>query len=109
MIDLNVRFGYYVLEQINVVDHVIASNNDTVSVSNVIKPKQWVQILNSYATQLGQKALIVDVPFMQDSIVVGLSTQNPDRLETFFKYKRSGVARISSTTAQAGFNFGTLS
>ena len=45
---------------------------------------------------------------MQKSITVGLSTLNPDRLETFFKYKRTGVARISSTTAQAGFNFGTI-
>lgn len=108
MVDLNVRFGYYLLEQINVVDHAIASNDDTVSVSNIIKPKQWIQILNSYAIDLGKRALIVDVPFMQDSIRVGLSTNNPDRLESFFKYKRSGFTRVNATTAEAGFNFGTL-
>jgi hypothetical protein len=45
---------------------------------------------------------------MKDSIEVAISTTNPDRLETFFRYKRSGVARISSTVAEAGFNFGTL-
>lgn len=109
MIDLNVRYGYYLLEQINVVDHMIASDSDTVNAPKVIKPKQWLAILNNYSVDLAQRALIVDVPFMQDSIVVGLSTSNPDRLETFFKYKRSGFTRISSTTAEAGFNFGTLS
>jgi len=109
MLDFNVRYGYYLLEQINVVDHAIASNTDTVSVSNTIKPKQWKQILFAYADDLGKRALVVDVDFMKDSITVELSTTNPDRLETFFRYKRSGIARISSTTAEAGFNFGTLS
>lgn len=109
MLDFNVRYGYYLLEQINVVDHAIASNNDVVSVQSTIKPKQWIQILNAYADDLGKRALIVEVDFMKDSIDVGLSTSNPDRLETFFRYKRSGFARISSTTAEAGFNFGTLS
>ena len=106
ILDYNVRFGYYLLEQINVVDHVIASNDQQVSATKVIKPKQWKQIVNNYAKDLGNRALIVDVAFMQDSIVVGLSTTNPDRLETFFRYKRSGIARIASTTAEAGFNFG---
>lgn len=109
MLDFNVRYGYYLLEQINVVDHAIASDNDVVSVQSTIKPKQWIQILNAYADDLGKRALIVEVDFMKDSIDVDLSISNPDRLETFFRYKRSGFARISSTTAEAGFNFGTLS
>lgn len=108
MIDLNVRYGYYLLEQINVVDHSIAADADIVSASKIIKPKMWIAILNNYAVDLGNRALIVDVPFMQNSIQVGLSVSNPDRLESFFRYKRSGFTRISSTTAEAGFNFGTL-
>jgi len=107
-LDSNVRYGYYLLEQINVVDHAIANDNDTVSATNVIKPKQWVQVVNKYAENLALRALIVDAPFMQDSIAVNISTTNPDRLETFFRYKRSGYTRIASTTAEAGFNFGTL-
>lgn len=107
MIDLNVRYGYYLLEQINVVDHSIANDDDIVSATKVVKPKQWKQLLNAYADDLAKRALIVDSGFMQASIIVNLSTVNPDRLETSFKYKRSGFARISSTTAEAGFNFGT--
>lgn len=107
MIDLNVKFAYYLLEQINVVDHVIANDNDIVSATKVIKPKMWKQQLFKCAEDLADRALIVDAPFMQTSIDVNLSTTNPDRLETFFKYKRSGYTRILSTTAEAGFNFGT--
>ncbi len=108
MLDLNIRFSYYLLEQINVVDHQIAADTDTVTAPKIIKPKQWLQILNAFADQLGSRGLIVDVAFMQASIKVGLSINNPDRLETYFKYKRSGFTRVSSTTAEAGFNFGTL-
>jgi phage tail sheath gpL-like len=108
MLDFNVRFGYYLLEQVNVVDHAIASDNDVVNASNVIKPKQWKQIVGAFAEDLALRALIADAPFMQDSIIVGISATNPDRLETSFSYKRTGVARISSTDAEAGFNFGEV-
>jgi phage tail sheath gpL-like len=108
MIDFNIRFRYYLLEQTNVINHSISADADVVSATNVIKPKQWKAILNSnLAENLGKDGLIADVPFMQDSIEVNISTTNPDRLETFFRYNRSGFARIASTTAEAGFNFGT--
>lgn len=108
MLDFNVKFGYYLLEQQYVVGHVIASDNDTVAASKVIKPKQWKGILRDYATDLGLRGLIANVAFMQDNINVGLSTANPDRLDTEFKYKRSGFLRIASTEAIAGFNYGSL-
>jgi phage tail sheath gpL-like len=107
-VDWNVRFGYYLNEQIHVVDKVIAPDDATVVVDGVIKPKQWKQINDAYADDLEARALIVDKAFMKNSIQVDISTVNSDRLETFFRYKRSGVARISSTDAEAGFNFGTL-
>ena len=108
MLDFNVRFGYYLLEQINVVDHTIAADADTVTATKIIKPKQWKLIINKYAEDLAKRALIADAPFMQSSITVGINPTNPDRLDTTFSYKRTGVARISSTTATAGFNFGTI-
>ncbi len=108
MLDFNVRYRYFLLEQINVIDKAIVADNDIVIVGNTIKPKQWIQIVKQYADDLSKNALIVDPGFMQDSIDVNISTVNPDRLETFFRYKRSGFARISSTTAEAGFNFGEI-
>jgi phage tail sheath gpL-like len=108
MLDFNVRFGYYLLEQINVVGHSISNDSDVVSAEKVIKPKQWKAIVGQYAENLTRRALVADTAFMQESIVVNISTTNPDRFETFFRYKRTGVVRIASTTAEAGFNFGSI-
>ena len=107
VLDFNVRFGYYLLEQRNVVDHVIVNDNDVVNASKTIKPKRWISLLNAYSEGLALRALIAEPAFMAESLQVNISTINPDRLETFFRYKRSGVVRIASTTAEAGFNFGT--
>jgi len=106
MLDFNVKFGYRLLEEINVVDHSISNDDDPVEASKVVKPKQWTAVLNEYADDLAKRALIAEPSFMKDSIIVGISTTNPDRFETSFSYKRTGFARISSTTAEAGFNFG---
>lgn len=108
MLDFNVRYAYYLLEQINVVNHMIAADADIVSASGVVKPKMWKGIVSQLAVDLTSRGLIADTKFMQSSITVGISTVNPDRLETFFRYKRTGTARILSTTAEAGFNFGTV-
>lgn len=104
-IDYNIKFKYYLLEQLHVIDHSIASNDTIVTVDRVIKPMQWVQILHKFADDLALNGLIVDPKFMKDSIVVNISTTNPDRLETKFSYKRPGFARVASTTVEAGFNF----
>ena len=88
-VDFNVRFGYFLLEQVNVLDHVIANDDDVVTVNNVVKPKQWVAILTTYAEDLVKRGLTVDAAFMKNSLDVDLSTVNPDRLETFFRSKRS--------------------
>lgn len=106
-IDLNVFYGYYLLEQAYVVGATIANNSDAVQVNGVIKPKQWKQTLSNYFEDLVSRGLIADLDFTLDSLQVSISDVNPTRLETFFRYKRTSTARISSTTAQAGFNFGS--
>jgi phage tail sheath gpL-like len=108
VIDMNVNYGYYLLEQENVVDHAIAADSATVAASKVVKPKIWKAIVSTYAENLSLRGLTTDAPFMQNSIRVSISTTNPDRLETFFRYKRSGFTRIAASEAQAGFNFGTV-
>lgn len=105
-IDWNIKYGLDILADINVVDKMIADDNAIVDVPNVIKPKQWKQVIDSYAATLQLNGLIVEAAFMQDSIEVQTGDTNPDRLETFFKYKRSPYARVISTTAEAGFSFG---
>lgn len=104
--DWNVRFTYFLLEQIHVVDHAISTNDQPISVSKIIKPKQWVALLTQMFNDLAERAIIVEVDFSVESLQVGTSNTNPDRLETFFRYKRSPFTRIASTTAEAGFAFG---
>lgn len=106
--DFNIKYAYYLLEQLYVVDKSIADDNDVTRVTDVIKPKIWAGIVFELANDLATRSIIAEPTFMQDSIQVQLSSSNPDRLETAFSYKRSGFARIASTTAKAGFNFGAL-
>lgn len=104
--DWNIRYGYLLLEAVNVVDKAIAESDQPVIVANVIKPKQWIQILNRYADDLAERAITVDAAFMKNSTLVETDGTNPDRLNTSFRYKRSPFTRIASTTGEANFAFG---
>lgn len=106
-IDNNVHYGYHLLELAYVAGKSISPDSAVITVDNVIKPKEWKAVLFDYAKDLESRALSADASFMKASIVVNIGTINPDRLETFFRYKRTGFARIQSTTAQAGFYFGS--
>ena len=108
MLDFNIAFGYNLMVEVNVVDHVIANDNDVVTALKVIKPKQFKQLINSLIETFVSKGLLVDAAFTRESIAVSISTVNPNRFNVFFRYKRSGTAHIVSTVAEAGFNFGTL-
>jgi phage tail sheath gpL-like len=108
MLDFNLRYGHFLLEQAYVVDKTLVPSDQSVNVAGTIKPKDWIQVLRSYADDLAGRALIAGADFMKSSIQVEVSTTNPDRLETYFRYKRTGVARISSTDAEAGFAFGIV-
>lgn len=105
-VDFNVQFGYYILLDTFVVGKAIAADSDTVTVGSVIKPKDFKALINTYASDLGTRALIADVAFMQNNITVVISGTNADRFNVQFRYKRSGTVRIVSTDVQAGFFFG---
>lgn len=107
VIDFNVRFSYYLLERTYVRDKAIAANGDPVDAFDVIKPKDWKQVLNRAADNWASRALIADPGFTKENTTVQISETNPNRLDTLFKYKRSGYHRIGSTIAVAGFNFGS--
>jgi len=105
ILDWNIRYGYLLLELTNVKDKAIAADEDFVSAAGVIKPKQWKSILYDYFDQLANRALVSGSDFSKNSLVVAVADSNPDRLETFFRYKRTGTVRIASTDAEANFAF----
>lgn len=102
-LDWNVADSYRTLEKIRLRDKVIIRDNQTTESKNAIKPKEWKAVLYELFDELARKALINEPDFSKESLQVGIPTLNPNRFETFFRYKRTGIARIESTTAEAGF------
>lgn len=102
-LDWNLAYAYRLLEEIYVKDHVMVKDNQVTSASKAIKPKEWKAILEEFFADLAVRALINEPEFSVSSLVVQVSTTNPNRFETFFRYKRTGVARIESTDVEAGF------
>lgn len=102
-LDWNIAFGYKMLEEINVKDHVLVEDNQVIDAAKAIKPKEWKAVLFDFFDDLAKRALLKNVDFSKTSLKVQVSSINSDRFETFFRYKRTGIARIESTDAEAGF------
>ena len=102
-LDWNVEYGYSLLVTIHVKDKVLVADNQSVSVANAIKPKEWKAVVYDYIDSLANIALINDTAFSKTSLTVGIGNTNPKRLETFWRYKRTSTTTIQSTTVQAGY------
>lgn len=102
-LDWNVSDSYRTLETIRLKDKTLISDNQVSDVAGVIKPKEWKAVLFDLFEDLAVKALINDPQFSKDSLIVQISSTNPNRFETFFRYKRTGIARIESTDVEAGY------
>lgn len=102
-LDWNVKDGYTILEIQSVRDHVLIQDTQVVDVIKAIKPKEWKAVLFAYFDYLGTIGLINNPAFSKASLNVQIDTNNPNRFNTFFRYKRTGIARIESTDVEAGF------
>lgn len=103
MVDWNVRDGYGILEDRNVKDRVLVLDGQVTDAAKSVKPKQWAAVLYDYFDDLAIAGLIKDPDFSKNSLRVEINTTNPDRFDTFFRYRRTGIARIQSTDVEAGF------
>jgi phage tail sheath gpL-like len=102
-LDWNVSYGYRLLETRFLKDKTLVRDNQNVDVAGAIKPKEWKAIIFGFSDDLASRGLINEPQFTKDSLLVKISETNPDRFETFFRYKRTGIARIESTDVEAGF------
>ena len=102
-LDWNVSFAYQALENLFVKDHVLVQDNQMTDASKSVKPKEWKATVFDMFDDLGVRALINDPDFSKGSLNVQISESNPNRFETTFRYKRTGIARIESTDVEAGF------
>lgn len=102
-LDWNIKDAYIVLEKQKLRDKVILRDNQYTDSLHTIKPKEWKAILFTLFEDFGARALFNDVDFSKESLMVEVDANNPNRFNTFFRYKRTGVARIVSTDVEAGF------
>lgn len=102
-LDWNVKDSYSILETLKLKDKVLIRDEQATDSLNAIKPKEWKALLYDLIDDLAKAALINEPEFSKKSLRVQVSGANPNRFETFFRYKRTGIARIESTTVEAGF------
>jgi len=102
-LDWNIAYAYRSLETLFVKDHVMVRDDQATDAPKAIKPKEWKARVQELFIDLAVRALINDPDFSRGSLNVQISEVNPDRFETFFRYRRTGIARIESTDVEAGF------
>jgi len=108
-IDFNMKFKYYLMQVNQVIGKVIVPDDATVPsniASNVISPKVFRSLVLDLIDQMEADGLITDREFSKASLVVEIDSTNPNRFNCTFDYKRTGIARISSTNVRAGHFFG---
>jgi phage tail sheath gpL-like len=105
-IDFNIEYGWQLRVKSKFAGHTLCDDNDVVTADKIVQPKMVISEGKAYAIDLGKRALIADVPFMQKNIQANINASNPQRLDIKYPYKRTGMGRIVATTGIAGFNFG---
>lgn len=108
-VDFNMKYAYFIKQEKFVVGKIIVPD-DSVPASGVsqdsIMPKTWRALVMDLIEDFASRGMLVDVDFTKQSLQVEINATNPNRLDTSFNYKRSGIARIGSTNVFAGFYFG---
>ncbi len=107
-IDFNVAYNYKLKEAQHLDGKTIANDDDAIAVDGVIKPKDWKAILFDMADDLVAAAVCADADYTKENLEVAISSTDPQRVNSVYPYKRTGVARKAATNAYAGFNFGEV-
>lgn len=68
-----------------------------------IQPKNIKTSLKNLAESLSKKAIISDLDFTLEHIVVAIDSENPKRINTVFRVKLSGNVEVNDTTIKFGF------
>lgn len=103
----NMKFRIHLREADVLWGKQLANDTDIVTATNVITPAGWKTEIFDIIDDSVRDGLIVDAAFSKASVQTGISGTNPNRMDTTFNIKISGVAYIVSTTVKGGFNFGT--
>ena len=105
-IDWNIEYGDRQIALENIIGYTICADNDVVSASKTVRPKQVKALYGEYFDELTDKGFIANPAFSKKNLQVGINQSNPGRIDKQYPYQRTSTARIASTTALSGFYYG---
>lgn len=106
-LDMNIQYNYRLKENTYLKGMTLANDTDVVdSDAPVIKPKDWLAIILDMARVLIQKGWMSDYDYTKENSSAAISSLNPNRMDTTFYYKLTGVVRIMAGTVCKSFNVG---
>ncbi len=106
-IDFNVAFKTLFIDETFIKGKTILPDSSTSIDPNVIKPKDAKGLMiNKLFVPFANDGILAESAYSIENCNVEINGTNPDRLDFVTPYKRSGFARILSTTAIANFNLG---
>ena len=106
-IDFNIAFRTLFIDEAFIKGKTILPDANPSTDPNVIKPKDAKGLMiNKLFVPFANAGILAESAYSIDNCDVQINDTNPDRLDFSNPYKRSGFARILSTTAIANFNLG---
>jgi phage tail sheath gpL-like len=103
-LDFNYKYSYYLLVNKYLKGKTIVNPGES-SAPDTIDVGRWKSILISeYGPSLISNALMADIDNFTSTLQVQIGEENPNRFETNFESKRTGVVRVAPTTNQTSFN-----
>lgn len=106
-IDFNVAYRALFIDETFIKGKTILPDSNPSTDQNVIKPKDAKGLMiNKLFVPFANEGIFSQSKYSIDNCDVQINGTNPDRLDFVTPYKRSGFARITSTTAIANFEFG---
>ena len=106
-IDFNVAYRTLFIDETFIKGKTILPDSNPSIDPNVIKPKDAKGLMiNKLFIPFANDGIFSESEYSIDNSVVEINGTNPDRFDFSLPYKRSGFARILSTTVIANFNLG---
>src|SRR5690606_22432108 len=102
-IDFNLKYKYYLMNVNQVIGKIIIPDNAAVpsgNAGNFISPKVFKSLVLNLIDEFINDGMITDRDFSKNSLQVEIDSTNPNRFNCIFDYKRTGIARITSTNVR---------
>lgn len=103
----NIIFQYRVLEESVLLNQkILVEDSSETTNPAAIDPDNWKSIVKEFISDLATQGIITKGDEARATVITGIGTQNPERVETAFTLIYSNNPRQADSTISFGFNFG---